>query len=161
MKTISDLINSRQGSGASAPAILATISWALAPEDTLRARHTIHGGATRLLSKTVIAVTLALALFCFHPAAHAQSSSALMPAESAAKARAILDQAIEALGGPLYLRLHDSDCMAKLAGFERSGQIGGLGDVHVLRQLPDKNRTEYDKLGTIVTIELPARAPTA
>ncbi len=75
-----------------------------------------------------------------------------MPAESAAKARAILDQAIEALGGPKYLRLRDSDCTAKYAGFERSGEIGGLGEVHVLRQLPDKNRTEYDKRGDIVTV---------
>jgi outer membrane lipoprotein-sorting protein len=106
----------------------------------------------RLIALTAIASTLVLALFLFPADANGQNSSNLMPAESAVKARAILDQAIEALGGPLYLRLHDSDCMAKLAGFERSGQIGGLGDVHVLRQLPDKNRTEYDKLGIIVTV---------
>jgi outer membrane lipoprotein-sorting protein len=106
----------------------------------------------RSLMHPAIVAALALALLPVHPAAHAQNANNMMPAESAAKARAILNQAIEALGGPLYLRLRDADCMAKLAGFERSGQIGGLGDVHVLRQLPDKNRTEYDKLGIIVTV---------
>ena len=95
---------------------------------------------------------LSLALLFFGPAASAQNSNSLMPAESAAKARAILDQAIDALGGPMYLRLHDADCTARLAGFERSGAIGGTGEVHVLRQLPDKNRTEYDSRGDIVTV---------
>lgn len=107
---------------------------------------------TKSLTRAVIAATFALALFPMHPAAHAQSGGNLMPAESAAKARAILNQAIEALGGDAYLRLRDADCMAKLAGFERSGSIGGIGEVHVLRQMPDKNRTEYDKLGVIVTV---------
>jgi outer membrane lipoprotein-sorting protein len=93
-----------------------------------------------------------VALLAAHPAARAQGVNNMMPAESAAKARAILDQAIEALGGPMYLRLTDSDCTAKYAGFERSGEIGGLGDVHVMRQLPDKNRTEYDRRGDIVTV---------
>lgn len=95
---------------------------------------------------------LALALFAVHPAASTQNTDSLMPAQSAAKARAILDQAIDALGGPVYLRLRDSECTARLAGFERSGAIGGLGEVHILRQLPDKNRTEYDLHGDIVTI---------
>lgn len=104
------------------------------------------------LVHAAIAVALALALLSFHPAASAQNSDSLMPAESAAKARAILDQAIDALGGPMYLRLHDADCTARLAGFERSGAIGGMDNVHVLRQLPDKNRTEYDSRGDIVTV---------
>jgi outer membrane lipoprotein-sorting protein len=107
---------------------------------------------TKLLIRAAIAAGLALSLLSVHPPARAQSANNLMPAESAAKARAILDQAIEALGGPMYLRLRDSDCTAKFAGFERSGEIGGLGEVRVLRQLPDKNRTEYDKRGDIVTV---------
>jgi hypothetical protein len=100
-----------------------------------------------------MAATLALALLCVHaPAARAQNADSLLPAESAAKARAILDRAIEALGGQAYLQLRDSDCTAKFAGFERSGEVGGLGEVRVLRQLPDKNRTEYDKRGDIATV---------
>ena len=94
----------------------------------------------------------AILLVCLPRAAPAQNPDSLMPAESAARARAILDQAIEALGGQVYLRLRDSDCTARFAGFERSGEIGGLGEVRVLRQLPDKNRTEYDKRGDIVTV---------
>jgi hypothetical protein len=75
-----------------------------------------------------------------------------MPAESAARARSILDESVAALGGPAYLNLRDADCTARVAGFERSGEVGGLGEVHILRQLPDKNRTEYDKRGDIVTV---------
>jgi hypothetical protein len=101
---------------------------------------------------TALATALAISLFSSAPPARAQGGDNLMPAESAAKARALLNQSVEALGGGVYLRLHDADCMAKFAGFERSGSIGGIGMVHVLRQLPDKNRTEYDPKGVIVTI---------
>jgi len=94
----------------------------------------------------------ALLMVCIARPARAQNPNSLMPAEGAARAKAILDQAIAALGGPAYLGLRDSDCTARFAGFERSGEIGGLGEVRVLRQLPDKNRTEYDKRGDIVTV---------
>jgi outer membrane lipoprotein-sorting protein len=104
------------------------------------------------LIHAAVAAALAMALFCFQPAAGAQDSESLLPAAGAAKARSILNQAIEALGGQAYLQLRDVDCTARLAGFERSGAIGGQGDVHVLRKLPDKNRTEYDKRGNIVTV---------
>jgi outer membrane lipoprotein-sorting protein len=93
-----------------------------------------------------------LLMVCLARPAGAQNPNGLMPAESAARAKSILDQAIAALGGPAYLGLRDSDCTARFAGFERSGEIGGLGEVRVLRQLPDKNRTEYDKRGDIVTV---------
>jgi hypothetical protein len=100
-----------------------------------------------------IGAALALALFFVHAqAARAQNADSLMPAESAAKARDILDQAIAALGGQAYLQLRDADCTARFAGFERSGEVGGLGQVRILRQFPDKNRTEYDKRGDIVTV---------
>ena len=97
-------------------------------------------------------VAAALLMVCLARPARAQNPNSLMPAESAARARAIVDQAIAALGGPAYLGLRDSDCTARFAGFERSGEVGGLGEVRVLRQLPDKNRTEYDKRGDIVTV---------
>jgi outer membrane lipoprotein-sorting protein len=106
----------------------------------------------RFMPRSIFA-TLALGLLCVPPpAARAQNPDSLMPAASAAKARAILNESIEALGGQAYLQLRDADCTAKFAGFERSGEIGGVGEVRVLRQMPDKNRTEYDKRGTIVTI---------
>jgi len=93
-----------------------------------------------------------LLMVCLARPARAQNPDSLMPAEGAARAKTILDQAIAALGGPAYLGLRDSDCTARFAGFERSGEVGGLGEVRVLRQLPDKNRTEYDKRGDIVTV---------
>jgi outer membrane lipoprotein-sorting protein len=102
-----------------------------------------------VLFATTLAFAAALLL---QSVAWAQNGANLMPAESTAKARSIMQQAIETLGGDKYLRLRDADCTARLAGFEKSGAIGGLGEVRVLRQLPDKNRTEYDKRGEIVTV---------
>jgi len=107
---------------------------------------------TQFLLRAALATALAAMPFAWGPAARAQGGDNLMPAASAAKARALLEQSIQALGGDAYLRLHDADCMAKVAGFEKSGSIGAIGEVHVLRQLPDKNRTEYDKKGDIVTV---------
>jgi hypothetical protein len=104
------------------------------------------------LTSTAASLAAALLLICLPPVAGAQNPDSLMPAESAARARTILDQAVAALGGPAYLRLRDSDCTARFAGFERSGEIGGLGEARLLRQLPDKNRTEYDRRGDIVTV---------
>ncbi len=109
----------------------------------------------RMMRKSAFVVAILVAAFlvvCLRPPARAQNPDSLLPAEGAARAKALLDQSIAALGGPMYLRLRDSDCTAKFAGFERSGEIGGLGEVRVLRQLPDKNRTEYDKRGDIVTV---------
>ena len=106
----------------------------------------------RIVMRCALSVGLAILALCIAPMLRAQNPNSLLPAESAARAKAILDQSIAALGGPVYLRLRDSDCTAKFAGFERSGEVGGLGEVRVLRQMPDKNRTEYDKRGDIVTV---------
>ena len=108
--------------------------------------------ARRIVTRCALSVGVAILALCVALPLRAQNPNSLMPAESAARAKVILDQAIAALGGPAYLGLRDSDCTARFAGFERSGEVGGLGEVRVLRQLPDKNRTEYDKRGDIVTV---------
>src|SRR3990172_3747718 len=108
--------------------------------------------ARRIVTRCALSVGLAILALCVALPLRAQNPNSLLPAESAARAKVILDQAIAALGGPAYLGLRDSDCTARFAGFERSGEVGGLGEVRVLRQLPDKNRTEYDKRGDIVTV---------
>jgi hypothetical protein len=87
-----------------------------------------------------------LALFsalCAAAPARAQNPDELLPAESAAKAKAILQQAIVGLGGPVYLAVRDSDCSARLAQFDSTGEAGGSLDVRILHQGSDKTRIEF------------------
>lgn len=85
-------------------------------------------------------------------AARAQNADELMPAASAAKAKEILQQATDALGGAAYLNVHNSDCTGRLAQFEHSGALGGYTQFHSYHEMPDKSRMEYDPLGKIVDL---------
>jgi hypothetical protein len=98
------------------------------------------------------AVFLGLAIFLFVSAGRAQNPDDLMPAASAAKAKAILQQAIDGLGGAAYLNVHNSDCTGRLAQFQHSGDIGGYIAAHEYREIPDKFRMEYDPKAIIVNI---------
>ena len=100
-----------------------------------------------------LAVLFALfASGAYAAAARAQNPADLLPAESAAKAKAILQQAIDALGGPVYLRARNLDCVGRYAAFEKSGDLGGYIELHTYREMPDKERVEYDKDATIVDV---------
>lgn len=67
----------------------------------------------------------------------------LMPAESAAKARQLLQQVIAALGGQAYLGVRDSDCQGRIAQFGPVGDLPDFTDFRDLWLYPDKNRREY------------------
>jgi len=83
----------------------------------------------------------------FAPCAAAQQDEALMPEQSAAKSKAILQQVINALGGPAYLNVRDSDCSGRLAQFGHSGELMGFAPFRDLWILQDKHRTEYISKG--------------
>ena len=100
----------------------------------------------------MVAIVTGLAILLFLPAGRAQNADELMPAASAAKARGILQQAIDALGGAAYLNLHNSDCTGRFAQFQHSGEIGGYIQVREYRELPDKSRVEYDPKATIIDL---------
>lgn len=82
----------------------------------------------------------------------AQNPDELLPAASAAKAKAILNQAIEGLGGQTYLNAYNSDCSGRYAEFEHSGGLGGYLQVRQLWQSPDNSRTEYGNKGNIADL---------
>jgi hypothetical protein len=106
-------------------------------------------------SKFALQMTAILAVLVsllFLPAGRAQNPDDLMPAVSAAKAKAMLQQAIEALGGAAYLNVHNSDCTGRFAQFQHSGDIGGYIEMREYREMPDKNRVEYDPKATIIDI---------
>jgi hypothetical protein len=98
------------------------------------------------------AVFVGLVIFLFVSAGRAQNPDDLMPAASAAKAKAILQQAIDGLGGAAYLNVHNSDCTGRLAQFQHSGEIGGYIAGREYREMPDKFRMEYDPKAIIVNI---------
>lgn len=82
----------------------------------------------------------------------AQSPEVLLPEQSAAKAKALIQQAIRALGGPAYLGVRDSDCAARLSLFGHAGDLTGYETIRDLWKLPDKNRTEFSKKGNIIEV---------
>jgi hypothetical protein len=84
--------------------------------------------------------------------AQAQNPDEMMPAASAAKARTILQQAIEALGGAAYLNVHNSDCSGRTAQFQHSGDVGGYIELREYREMPDKERVEYGQKANIINI---------
>jgi len=76
------------------------------------------------------------------PQAAAQDSDQLMPEESAAKAKEILQQAIQALGGPAYLNVHDATCTLRYSQFGHSGDVNGFAKLIDYAIPPYKDRTE-------------------
>jgi hypothetical protein len=76
-------------------------------------------------------------------AGRAQDDESLMPEESAAKAKALLQQVIAALGGDAYLNVRDFTCTGRAAPFEHSGAAGDSSEFQDFWLLPDKDRIEY------------------
>jgi hypothetical protein len=74
--------------------------------------------------------------------ATAQEDQFLMPEQSAAKAKELLQQAIEALGGSTYLNVHDATCTGRLGGFDHAGELTGFGQFIDYEIPPDKERQE-------------------
>ncbi|MGC1188061.1 MAG: hypothetical protein WA871_11785 [Candidatus Acidiferrales bacterium] len=105
------------------------------------------------MSLRIAAIALvALALVAAPRPGWAQGDEEMMPEQSAAKAKALLQQEIAALGGPAYLSVHDYVCEGRLAEFAHSGDINAFPPFKDFWILPDKNRTEWDKKATIVDL---------
>jgi hypothetical protein len=67
----------------------------------------------------------------------------LLPEQSAAKAKQVLQQVITALGGQAYLNVRDTQCDGRAAQFGTAGTLMGFTLFRDLWLLPDKNRVEY------------------
>ncbi len=107
----------------------------------------------RLMRLSVPAIVLlAIGAVAVVPLAHAQNPETLLPEQSAAKAKDLLQQAIAALGGPAYLGVRDADCSARLSLFGHSGDLTGYDIIRDIWKFPDKNRTEYSKKGNVVDV---------
>lgn len=96
----------------------------------------------RLNFKIVLVMLLAGLCIALAPNAKAQDAEDMMPAESAAKAKNLIQQMITALGGPAYLNVHDATCTGHLGDFGHSGDLDGFEHFIDFTQPPLKDRQE-------------------
>lgn len=96
---------------------------------------------------SVVLMAMAICVFGVGSHACAQVAETMMPEQSAAKAKHILDQLVDAMGGQAYLQVRDTDCTGRLAQFEHNGDLSGYTNFRDYWRLPDKNRTEYEVKG--------------
>ena len=75
-----------------------------------------------------------------------------MPEQSAAKAKQLLEQLTDALGGAGYLEVRESDCEGRLSRFGHNGELTGFTNFKDYWLYPDKNRTDYSKKGVIINL---------
>ncbi len=87
-------------------------------------------------------LVLALAWTSGRPAV-AGPPQEMLPEQSAAKAKQVLQQVITALGGQAYLNVRDTQCDGRAAQFGTAGTLMGFTLFRDLWLLPDKNRVEY------------------
>jgi len=98
----------------------------------------------RLILRATIWAALLLGLAAVYGTpATAQSGQDMLPEQSAAKAKQVLQQVISALGGQTFLNVRDTDCQGRVAQFGSNGDVMGYTQFHDMWLLPDKNRTEY------------------
>ncbi len=77
------------------------------------------------------------------PRASAQNPDTLMPEQSVAKGKQILGELINALGGPGYTEVRESQCQGRRVLFGHNGEPVGNIEFADYRRYPDKDRTEY------------------
>ncbi len=93
------------------------------------------------------AVVILVAGTMFAPRASAQNPDTMMPEQSVAKGKQILSELINALGGPGYTEVHESQCQGRRVLFGHNGEPIGNIEFADYRRYPDKDRTEYISKG--------------
>ena len=77
------------------------------------------------------------------PGVRAQNPDTMMPEASAAKAKQVLGELINAMGGPAYTGVRESQCSGRRALFGHNSEVTGFVLFSDERRFPDKDRTEY------------------
>jgi len=93
-----------------------------------------------------------LAIVSAGSVARAQDDQYLMPEQSAAKARQVIDESIQAFGGDAYLHIKDVTCTGRLGSFDHSGETTGFGKFIDYEQPPDKERQENLPKRNIISV---------
>jgi hypothetical protein len=88
-----------------------------------------------------VAVLVASTLFASRTSA--QNPDTMMPEQSIAKGKQILNDLIAALGATGYTEVRESECSGRRVLFGHSGDVIGDIEFAEFRRYPDKVRTEY------------------
>ncbi|MGH9702021.1 MAG: hypothetical protein ACRD4K_01495, partial [Candidatus Acidiferrales bacterium] len=104
----------------------------------------------RLIRPLVPGLLLAVGVLFFAGAASSQDSQIMMPAQSAAKAKQLLQETIQAMGGDAYLGVKDVTIAGRMGQFGHSGDLTGYVAFWDYNKLPDKDLTEYGGKRNIV-----------
>jgi hypothetical protein len=100
------------------------------------------------------ALTLAGLSLLSIPSARAQEQTeVLMPEQSAAKAKDLIQKAVQALGGSEYLAVRDATCSGRIGSFGHSGDLMGYEKFIDYSKLPDKDRSENLPKRNIIEIK--------
>jgi len=76
-------------------------------------------------------------------ATRAQNPDMVAPEASEARAKKILTQLIQAMGGPAYLDMRERQCDGRRAAIGHNGALAGYVQFKDSWEFPDKNRTDY------------------
>lgn len=85
-------------------------------------------------------------------AAQDQDTVVMMPEQSAAKAKELIQQAITALGGTAYLNVHDVTCTGTFSNFGHSGDLNGFTKFIDYEIPPGKDRFENVPKRNIISV---------
>jgi hypothetical protein len=96
----------------------------------------------RLKFAQIVAALMFAGAMCASRAA-AQNPDTMMPEQSAAKAKQILSDLINARGAAGYTDVREAECQGNRALFGHNGAITGYIGFTDFRQYPDKERLEY------------------
>jgi outer membrane lipoprotein-sorting protein len=99
-----------------------------------------------------VAALLGLGLGLAALAASAQNPEAMGPDASTAKAKQIVKQLIDALGGPLYFSVKSVACEGRMAQFGHNGETTGYIAFKEYRSYPDKRRIDYSKKDNVIDV---------
>ncbi|HXO60492.1 MAG TPA: hypothetical protein VN850_01665 [Candidatus Acidoferrales bacterium] len=106
---------------------------------------------TRLSCALLLASTAYIASNTASAAMHPeQNPDTMLPEQRVAKAREILNQLTEALGGPAYLEVRERECDGRRAQFGHASELIGFIDFKDYWRYPDKHRIDYSKKGNII-----------
>jgi len=97
-------------------------------------------------------VSAALSVALLASRGGAQNPDAMMPEASAAKAKQILAQLIDALGGANYLGARESECSGRMSPIGRGNDFSPTIPIKVYWRYPDRTRTDIGKKGNIIDL---------
>lgn len=82
----------------------------------------------------------------------AQNPDTMMPKASASKAKQILAQMFDAMGGQVYLHVHELQCSGRRSQFGHNNDLTTYMEFKEYWRYPDKNRTDLGKKGNIIDV---------